>query len=484
MPGTTEPTYRRLLSRSEGRAGLCGDSCGAVTLVALCLTTALSIGIASFLALCLRSSQFSARVINQKKVSQLAQIGLEEALWALNHNQWAASGPDGVTPWTVSGTQRTATLTYPPSNGGSSTVELTISGYSGAASLEPLIEATATLSLSGGETFTKRIRATTGPLPLFPNAIASAEEYVSFTAAGLVDSWNSDPDDDPDTPSHGYSFTAGEPSNYAAVVAGNDNGNYGVILGQATVRGYVTTFGQPVSYVTSGSPAGIIIGPATPSGIKVDTARIGKSAFIPVPTASFPPTSGPYYGGLLGVVNALLSILTGPKTPVNVYKWNGNLDVKDTILLAPNLTVTRPIKLIVDGNLTIADGLGNGKITITPQASLEIYVTGSVTIRGHGVHNVSKDPSKFAIFALGSSGGSVIIDTPKDFCGVVYSDDKPIEVRENLTITGALLSRRAIRFTNNATAPVIHYDSALRKARFDHVFTPYVITRVSDLSPY
>src|SRR5437868_4562143 len=56
----------------------------AVTLVALCLTTTLGIALASYLALSNRSAQLSNRLINLDKAQQLAQTGLEEALWALN----------------------------------------------------------------------------------------------------------------------------------------------------------------------------------------------------------------------------------------------------------------------------------------------------------------------------------------------------------------------------------------------------------------
>ena len=43
------------------------------------------------------------------------------------------------------------------------------------------------------------------------------------------------------------------------------------------------------------------------------------------------------------------------------------------------------------------------------------------------------------------------------------------------------LSRQYVRFSNNATSPVFHYDAALRQTRFSGVTTPYIITKVTDL---
>ena len=45
----------------------------------------------------------------------------------------------------------------------------------------------------------------------------------------------------------------------------------------------------------------------------------------------------------------------------------------------------------------------------------------------------------------------------------------------------ALLSRQYVRFSNNATNPVFHYDLALRRTRFAGVSTPYIISQLTEL---
>jgi hypothetical protein len=358
-----------------------------------------------------------------------------------------------------------------------------VSNFASTGPTWPTITSNATVTTKSGQTYTKNLQSTTGPTPLFGNAIASSDSYVSFVAGGTVDSWNSDPDDNPATASVPYSFTAGNTANYAAVIAAKGNGTNGVMLTQATVRGYVATFGEPVSYSTSGSPAGKVLGPTTPAGVNVDSSRLGKSAFVPVsvfsvtiPPAAVPPDSGG--GGLLGflvklVVDLVAALLSGPG---DSYKTSDDLNITDA---GTSLTIDRPMKLVVNGNLNIS---GSGRITIEPTGSLELYVTGDVTIGGNGIRNQTNVPKKMALFCTSASTtDSLQYTTSENFCGVIFSENKPIDIRQNATFYGALLSRQYVRFSTNATAPVFHYDSALRNVRFAQVSTPYIVKKVTEL---
>lgn len=458
---------------------------GSITLVALCMTTVLGIALGSYLALCLRSTQFSTRQLHLEKARELAQTGLEEALWALNQNTWNASGPDGSTAWTINDPTRTVSLSYALASGGSGSVTLTITNFTATTPRWPTVTSAATLTLPSGETFSKTLQATTGPLPVFAHAVASSESYVKFDAGGTVDSWNSDPDNNPATPAVSYSFTSGVAGNYAAVVAGKDDGTYGVLLTNAEVRGYVATSGQPISYSTSG-PSGKVLGPTTASGVDVDPSRIGKSAFIagaPVISVSTPSTSS---STSLDLLSTLLSVVGQLLT----LKVNGDLVVSsssETYLPVlnpyPSLVIKRPVKLVVTGDLKITD---TGRIRITSTGSLELFVAGDITIEGDGFDNETSDPGKLAIYSTSSSTTDTItLNTSQDFHGVIYSENKPIVIGKNLIIYGALLSRNYIRFAATssftATAPLLHYDTALRLMQFSGINTPYVTRQVTEL---
>jgi hypothetical protein len=452
-----------------------------VTLVALCFTVVLAIALSSYLMLCQRSYDLSTRQRHNDDVRELAQVGLEEALWALNQGNWTSSGPGGSSSWATSGADRTLTLSYPAlSPGVTGTVVLTVANYASTGPAWPTITSAATLTLDDGQTMAKILRATTQPAPLFGNAIASATSYVSFASGGTVDSWNSDPGNTGHytTP---YAFTAGNASNYAAVVAGDTNGTNGVVLNQALVNGYVATLGKPISYSTSGTPGGRIKGPVTPAGVNVDPLRIGKSAFIPtypVFQVTTPPTSGPAFGGLLGDILGLVAALLGAPPSQDTFEVTGNLSIQGIPLLSPSLTIDRPTKIIVDGNFTTSNV---GKITVTNTGSLEMFIAGDVTLGGLGIDNQTSDPSKVALFCTsGSTTNSLRYTSTANFCGVIYCVNKPIDIQQNATFSGALLSGQYVRFSGSATAPVFHYDTALRARRFNFVTTPFVIRQLTE----
>ncbi|HVU18017.1 MAG TPA: hypothetical protein VHD32_13910 [Candidatus Didemnitutus sp.] len=454
-----------------------------VTLVALCFTAALGIAVTSYLVLCTRSYDLATRQMHNDQTRELAQTGFEEALWALNQNTWNASGPAGADSWGTSGSDHTITISYGTVGpGATGSVAITVSNYASTGASWPSITSTATVTMDSGQVFTKTLQATTAPAPLFGNAIASSSSYVSFVSGGTVDSWNSDPDGDPAHGGIAYSFSAGTAANYAAVVAGNDNGSYGVILNRALVDGYVTTFGQPVSYSTSGSPGGRVKGPTTSGAVNIDPTRLGQSAFIPnaaVFPVVLPSTSGSNFGGLLGDILALVAALLGTPAYVDTYEITGNLTCDNIPILFPNMTISKPMKIIVDGSLTI--GGASGRITILPGASLDLFVAGDVTIGGTGFNNQTGDARKLAIYCTNTSTSNTLTyTTSSSFTGVIYCVHKPIDIQQNATFYGALLSDGFVRFSSSATSPTFHYDSALRNVRFAGVTTPYVLKQVTE----
>lgn len=467
----------------------CRSTRSAITLIALVLVSALGVAVGSYVALLSFTEQLGNRAFQESRARELAQTGLEEALWALNRNTWTTSGPLSSTSWTSSGTTRTTTLSY-PTYGYNTTgqITLTITNATSAGPVWPTINAVAQLTSKDGKVVvTKRLQSSTTTAALFGNAIASAEGVVSFVGGGTVDSWNGDPDNDSATPRIPYSFVAGTPANYAAVVAGktNSSGDYGVILTQALVNGYAATFGKAVSTSISGIPPGRVKGPTTPASVNVDPTRIGRSAFVPVAPVfgvTMPPTSGPIYGGLLlDVINLVITLLGGIPIGVEVYELNS------LQLLTPTLTVDRPLRLIIRGDLNIGTAslgpiiLSRGKITITSTGLLELYVLGNVTIAADGIDNQTNDPTKCAIFSTSTSTTNpVVYDSAADFCGVIYAENKPIDIRQSAIFRGALLSRSDVTFSGSAAAPIFHYDSALRNYRFPYISTPYVLRQVTE----
>ena len=89
---------------SPGAIALVGLWClGAALLAALCFSTILAISLASYLTLCYRTLELSSRSMQNTQAVELAETGMEEAIWALNKNDWSL--------WTIAGTTATRTIT-------------------------------------------------------------------------------------------------------------------------------------------------------------------------------------------------------------------------------------------------------------------------------------------------------------------------------------------------------------------------------------
>lgn len=91
---------------------------GSVVLVALCFVAVLSIAVTTYITLSHRALKLSNRSFQTSLSVQLAESGLEQALWAFNKNDW--------TGWTISGTTATRTLTFASTKFGTSGIATSI----------------------------------------------------------------------------------------------------------------------------------------------------------------------------------------------------------------------------------------------------------------------------------------------------------------------------------------------------------------------
>lgn len=89
-----------------------GRARGAVTLVVLTFLAVLGLGLAGYLATSNQAMRLANRTYARSVSRQLAGMGLERALWAVNRNDWSG--------WALAGTTATRTLTFPTTKYGTS----------------------------------------------------------------------------------------------------------------------------------------------------------------------------------------------------------------------------------------------------------------------------------------------------------------------------------------------------------------------------
>ena len=230
---------------------------GAAMLAALCLATVFALCLSSYIALCYNSLKVSTRSLMGSHCIELAETGLEQALYSQNNWDWSA-------PWNVHGA--TASLTLPAfsfENGATGLVNVSVAENTPKANWAQ-ITSSGTVTLSDGTTVTRTLQCVCQPSSSFVNAAAATKGNVTFAQGGTLDSYDS-------------SVGPYQPGGYSAVVlSGSAPPLYPtVLLNTAVVDGYAEGTGSnSVSYASTAE----VIGPNTPSGTTIDPSRILTAA--------------------------------------------------------------------------------------------------------------------------------------------------------------------------------------------------------------
>ena len=461
---------------------------GSVVLVALCLTIVLGVIVVGYVAVCARTMELSNRSFCTISSVQLAEAGMDEALWSLNqaltNPAYNWSGWDA--PTTNSGVSSiTKTLTgFLTNNGIQGRVNIRIDNYNIDQGTNPPQSYTLPLTITvdgislmpDGITIDKQLVTTVKPAALFSNAVGAVDltlnPSVSFANAsgGIVDSYNSTPT----APNNGI-YTP-DPSivnrSDSAIISGAH-----LTIKNAVILGYATTANSSndTPFIDiNGSVTSIDTTTGHPSSVRIDNNRISNNANQYVFDIVAPTGAGTTVTGGNTIVTLSPLGFSGASAP-SIYYVTGDLTLSGSDIL----TINGPVIIGVSGNLTIQD---NAQIVVTYNAnpdlagSAQIYVAGqTISIGGQGIDNQTQRPRKLTIFhdRTPSTSGQMTIDSVHDFYGAIYAPNSPLVVNSDLTVYGALVGQSV---TFNGT-PTIHYDLDLRKATFSVVNTPYDVSQ-------
>ena len=121
-------------------------------------------------------------------------------------------------------------------------------------------------------------------------------------------------------------------------------------------------------------------------------------------------------------------------------------------------TINGDVTLYVDGNMSIT---GQGKIVISPGASLKIYISGDINpLAGQGVTNQTNLPSSLQIYGT-STCSTVNISGQADFYGAIYAPEADINLSGQGDVYGAICGD-TIAITGQGS---VHYDEALNNIK-------------------
>ncbi len=449
---------------------------GSLLIVALILCSVIGISLVSYMHLGRTSLTISNRALYNNAAINLAENGLEEAMYSINQMvadeayTWGGWENNGVGP-TSNAWRKWSDLTFDQNARGM--IRVHIYNYKGVNA--PKIVARSTISLGGGSSapIEKWIEVSLRKTSKFSNGLVAKTSIVFNGTNTAVDSWNSDPDNNPGT----------APIPFSAGVR-NDQGSVGsisvgvdaVLVKQADIWGFVSTGGaDPTGTIGSGGSvlgSGSTFDPATWASANVDPSRISTDF-----AASFDPVTPPAktYIDLGGPINSDTVLPRAADVAAGLVNADGNYYYTATRVDLVNEYLRVTGKVIL--NLTYAAGIsvdvggGSGIINVTAPGSLQIYTAGDIKIAGKGVANgvdadangelsdaEVKQPINFQIWGTKTAGAQDIkVAGNGTFSGVIYAPQGAVTVNGNGSVSGSIVAD-TITMTGNAK---FHFDESL-----------------------
>ncbi len=390
------------------------------------LAVIIAISLASYLDVSVTSYRLSQRSFYGNAAMDLADMGLEQAMWSLNQNNWTGGGftARGSTyPNQWQGTFPTGSpgyYTYPGNVKGQVKVWVDDSVAN------PQIVAKAIITLGDGSTLTKEAEVYSKRDSYFNNGLV-AKSTITFSGNNAeVDSWNSNP-----------SNTAGTYVPYSSSVA-EAAGKVGstsvqvdsVSVSNANIYGYAAIGSSSLSGISVG-PNGLVGPYGTPNGT-IDTTHVTYDFTTSFPDVTVPATSG--YP--IGAINATTSLPRAGDSPAADGKYyysvpSISLSGSGATLSIGGATASNVVLVVTNSSGSVVSVSGNAGISIAKGSTLALYTAGDVSIGGNGIVNGSYDPTE----TLSSTNAP---NQPDSFqlYGTRPSSDVSTSGEQNISIAG------------------------------------------------
>ena len=458
---------------------------GSLLIVALLLCAIIGVSLVTYINVGRNALQTSNRSLYNNGAMNLAENGLEEAMYSINKlvndstysftsNGWTAVGTDDMRrKWTSTSFDQNAT----------GEVRVYIYNYAGGAA--PVIVARALVNVAGDtnkSAVEKWVRVQLRKTSKFANGLV-AKQTVNFNGSPQIDSWNSDPDNNSATAPVVYSAAT---KNDAGSVGSISVGVNAVLVDNADIWGYVGTGGSAPSVGATGTigPFGTAAGTTVASHVSTDF------------TTSFDDVSAPTTYSYTSV-GALSTSKTLPDDyPTATMKADGKYYIECTSIGGSNkvFTISAGKKVVLKvtdttGNCVDIKG-GSGAINIASGATLELYAAGDISISGKGAANGTdtdgsgslsasemNQPVNFQIYGTKTSGTqSIAVKGNGVFSGVCYAPYGSISLDGSVETFGSFVGND---ITLNGTSAQFHYDESL--GNFGGT-NPFRVTRWDELT--
>ena len=421
---------------------------GSLLIVAMLLAAVIGISLASYIALGQNSLKLANRSFFLNAATNLAESGLEEAMWAFN--QTTAGSTSAWNGWNMSDgvSARRRFTDFVLSGNASPWVKVYVDHYQPAAGTQPTAVVMSRVQIPNDDRpVYKMFEVILRRRSKFAMGLVAKNQITFNGNNASVDSWNSDPDNNPATAAIPYSIgvrndhgSVGSTSVAVGSVAVNNADIWGFAsVGTSGTTGLsVGGNGTVASFTTNGLP--------TPQGT-IDTTRVATDF-----TANFNPETDPTTGSTIGSIGATL----GTAGTTTIWRFAGQIN--------SSLTVAGNVTLILTGAPGVLviklTGAGDG-INIPAGSSLIIYTKGDVTIAGNGVLNGNNEATAFQLWGTSPNTSPPVQDIKiagnGALKGIVYAPNANVSINGNGDVMGSIVANN-ITVTGNAA---FHYDESL-----------------------
>lgn len=437
---------------------------GSLLIVALLIAAFITIFLGSYLQLSITAIRLANRSFYANAAMNLADTGLEQALWSINNNNWAGAGFSARSGHAgqYQATFPSATTYYALSGG----VQGQIKVWADTASSTPQVVAEAVVTLPNGSgQIIKESEMFLQHRSYFNNGMVAKNSITFHGNNASVDSWNSDPNGTTIPYSSGVAHDLGQ---VGSISVQTDSIN----VSNANIYGYAAVGGSSSSDIQVG-PQGMVGPYGTANGV-IDPTRVTYDF-----TTNFPDVTAPTYASVSQgyTISSISGTSTLPRAGDSAasdgkyYYFTPSISLTgntDTLSIASNSKVVI-VTTNTTGTTVTATGNHSG-ISIATSSTLALYTAGNVSIAGNGILNggstvsTANQPASFELFgtrsaATAQSSGeqSIGIKGNGYLSSVVYTPNGDVTINGNGDVLGSVVGN-SISLTGNAS---FHYDESL-----------------------
>jgi Tfp pilus assembly protein PilX len=439
---------------------------GSVLIVALILAAVIAISLTSYIQLATTASRIAYRGHYAGVAMNAAESGLEHAMWAINkkktegvHSVWSDEGWD-----TTDGTTARRTFDLGNVSGGSSVVVKVLVSDRHLTTENPYAIARAIVTPPNGSAVEKWIKISLSQRSLGQIG-ALGEEGVENNGNNIrFDSYNSL------YGGYGETYTTTDGTTAENMFATGSVGTpalnkESLVVGNADVYGNVSIGTKDYSglKIKNGRVGDFNADAGDVDYSRVTTNFVANLADVEIPEATTLPIHLNSIEADTTLPKSLADpTITLPDGTVAYYYTADKISLSGKTL---NISPGKNVALVVDGTISVTGDDGainvNTDPSATAQGTLNLYVSGNVTISGKGAINTGR-PQNMLIWGTGDTTQTIKASGNASLTGVVYAPNAIFEGKggggkEYGHLEGMLIARKITMAGNYQ----VHYDLSL-----------------------